>query len=270
MSIQFNQCEVSISGIRLFAESATITEQNSLNADYLLGNLVPVDFTPTDGVKNSFQINYTVEPHNEPNYNIIQNLKNYVPIFEPISIVVGGITGLGYLENYRLQVTPNQIIKASVTYNCYNELSGQINPQTQQYNSPNLTGLAHYWSTQATLSDNSTTGSVISMDYNFKASWNPIYIIGNKSPPQVVLIAAEENFNITSEFLTHVLYTGQNAGTAFNNFNQFNINNIGFLWNTSPIYTLKFDLRGGTVANTTTEIKTDNLIIITNTVNKYY
>jgi hypothetical protein len=274
MPIQFNQCEVSINGQKIMAESASISEQNSINPDVIIGNYIPIDYSPTDGIKNSFDINYNVETNNEPNYIISTGLKTYSTGYSPAIIIIGGITGSGYLQSYTLQVSPNNNIKGSVNFISFHELQGNLIAQPSsnlsQYNVLNRSGLGHYWTTQAINQDNSATGSIIQMDYSFKANWNPVYPIGQSIPSQVLLLNAQETFNFVSEFSTHIKYTGENANTALNNFNSFKINNLSFLWDNSQIYSLNFPISGGIINSNKIDIKTDSLITISNSITKFY
>ena len=272
MSLKFDKCEVIVDNKKIIADSASLSEETSTQPAYVIGHKNIIDQPPVGGLRNSLQLNYLMETNNEPNYYIISGLKESNGSDSPVVISIGGITGSYYLDGYNFSITPNNLVKVNASYISYENLTGNFSEQSSSvgYNLLNNSGLAHYWTTTAISNpDLTSTGSVISFNYNFKPNWEPIYAIGKPSPLQVSLINAQENFDIATETLTHIPFSGKTPTSFFNDFNSFKLKNISTLWGDTE-NSLTFDLESGIVTSNKVEITQDNVILVNTTVNKYY
>lgn len=272
MSIDYKNVGISVDGCYILSDSISISENSSLNPNYVFNYLVPIDKNPTNGIKNNISISYFLEPILEPNYNIINSLKIYAPSGRTPSILnIGNNIISGYLENYSFDITPNNSIKANASFVCFHEITGDFVNQSSSnlYNVLNSYGIAHYWTTQVFNQDFSNTGSIIQGNYSFKANWEPIYVLGNKYPNSVNFINAQEDFNFISENIKHSLFTGERAETAFNTYNLLRLNDIAYSYG-QGLASLDFPLSGGIINNNEINVKTDNIITSKVSITKYY
>lgn len=272
--LSFKDCEVSVSGSHLIADSASISQENSVSPVYSIRYNGPITMAPNNSIKNRIQIDYTVETNQEPNFYLAKNIRDYVFDDYPVEIIIGGITGNGYLASYNLNIEPNNTIKASVTYNTYEELEGEISNQPASavagYNLLNGSGVGHYWTTYAKLGNETATGSLLQGNYSFRASWSPIYTIGQASPSQVKFLNAEENFSFLSEYNLYVTFSGDEFTSKFTDVEMIEINNISSDWSSANNNSLKIYPASGTIVNHGVEFTQSSPILSQTDIVKHY
>ncbi len=228
--ILFDKCDVKINGTGIIAESASIDESVQLQfieAVGYRGNLGPSSNGPRI---STIQIDYFIETRNEPNYKIVSGLKRNQNTFhyEPISVVVNSITGSGYLENYLIRTTQDDLARASATFICFVPLSGNLTETrwTGVVNRDGVSGLAHGWNTKMYLPDNSTaTDNFYSFGYEFKANWDPIYVVGAQRPAQVQLAQINETVSLNSDFYRPIFNSGIDGETQVR-FHRIELGNV--------------------------------------------
>jgi hypothetical protein len=122
---------------------------------------------------------------------------------------LAGVTGSFYLDSLDLKVTPNSPLKINASFTSYFPLSGYIQNKTPTtvFNISESSGLGHGWETYVTLSDN-TTYPTYDFSYNFRAAWEPEYVIGNLYPNQVHFMGGTETFNFVRDFYTGISFSG--------------------------------------------------------------
>lgn len=282
MALNFHKCKVSVSGISgyyLLAESASIDENNNLSPLYSIGYSGPIkNNIPINPIKNSFRISYFLESPNEPNYYLSNSLKNYNTSIFPIEIIVGGITGDAYLDNYSIEFQENELVKTNVEYSIYNKLRGNKENQIFGFVSEDMmldypglggfgtinhrgSGLAHSWTTYCKSFDNLISGNVLSLNYNFRANWQPIYKIGSSELSQIELLNSQETFNFVTEYNLHTSYSGEFLSGKIPEISVIEINPLSGLNNHIDENNKLFLYPGsGTVTYIQTEIKEGDII----------
>src|SRR3990167_7544728 len=97
----FNDVDVTIGGTGILAESASLSSQNSIEPQFILGRRGNIDQSPAGPQKTTFNFNYLLEIDNEPGLTGIKNLKNLSNpnSGENVTIAIAGITGYNcYLD----------------------------------------------------------------------------------------------------------------------------------------------------------------------------
>jgi len=189
-------------------------------------------------------------------------------------VKVAGYVTNGYLNSYSLTINENEPIKASVEYSIFHEITNSLSEQSSTgylgYNRSEGNGIAHYWSSKVMNSDETTVGEVISLNYSFKANWQPVYKIGSSIPSQVTLLGSQENFNLTSEYESNITYSGNYIQDSLNNCATLQLNNLSYLWTETNWFPLTLSLEDGKVVSQTTNVAENNIVTTNIEVVKYY
>jgi len=216
----FSDCEVKVNGSGIFADSASFSTQNSIQSYPILGYKSPSTQMPNDIIRGNISVSYFVEADNEPNLNIINKIKSGEQYFtwEPEQIVLGGITGYGYLEGYNLKINPLEPGRAQANYSVVMPLSGSFSA-VRSSRTPNYTGMINGWNTSL-LSPIESPGSFLPLDmtYNFRAAWNPVTVFGEKNPMQVQFLNGEESLSMTAESTRGIAFSGTNLFSETNGY----------------------------------------------------
>ena len=208
--IFFEKCDVSINGTGILAETASISSNAQQTPVTVLGFRSPQGFTTAGNFQNSVELNYFFEVYKEPSYKILNQTKNNLLNPPPVTIVIGGISGTYYLENYRVQVSEHQPVMVTASFVGFSMLSGSLtdSPDRSIYTTGFHTGIANYYSSFVSLKyvspyDVSSVfyylyepSSFSSCSYAFKNSIQPIYTIGSFYPIEVKQMSAEETIEI--------------------------------------------------------------------------
>lgn len=267
MAIKFSNCEFSVDGSKILAQSASISQKNSITAISLVGyKNVTNNRIPIGPLTNSISVSYILETNNEPNYYLSRALINYNNS-SPTTLNIANVVATGYLESYSINVSENAPVTATANYLVFHEINCDVQEQSSTgylgFNSLNSLGVAHYWSTRLYDQSLNSNGSVIGLSYNFKANWSPVYQIGNKTPSQVVLLGGEESFDISSEYNLNILYSGQSAENSIDigDCAVIELNNLSKEWTTSNWYPLYLYPSGAAINSHDTELSDNNIII---------
>lgn len=219
--INFNEIDVTVNGTGILAENASVSANNNLAPIYALGkkNITPQAITgPFQG---NMQFDYIMDLGVEPNQPITTTLKTTFPTFhhEPSRITIAGLTGFSYLDSYSINISPNNPGKSVASYLVFTPFSGALAPKKGNfpYNTSGIRALSHGWSTRVTTPEETFTFPTFEFNYNFKANWQPVYVIGKTIPTQVHLMSIEENISISKDFYKNILIEGQ-EGWQFLNF----------------------------------------------------
>jgi len=263
--MQFKNIQVTVGTKNIMATDASVSERNSVTPIYFIGHKRPDLYSPSGPLNNQIQVNYIVEPENDINHSLINEIRNYNLSSFPTRIVLGGITGAGYLNSYSINIEPNDIVTASATYNVFTPLTGTLSNQPNgiNYNTGRGSGVAHSWTVFPRMASGHLTGSIVSLDYSFSPNWRPVYKVGNPNPVEVKFIDAEETFDIISEYDTRITYSGQTFTGKFNNIELVQIGAISGLW-TGSYASLYLYPNSGRVISNSINIQ-ENSIIVQNT-----
>lgn len=273
MAIKFSNCEIIVDNKKILAQNATINQSNTLTPLKVIGYRNVLNNTPTDGLKNSIKIDYTPETHNEPNYIISQMMINY-SYPSPVEIKVAGYAMTGYLNSYSLSLEENNPVKASVEFSIFHELTDSLSEQSSTgyfgYNNFNSLTIAHYWASQISNADYTVNGDIITLDYNFRANWQPVYKIGSSIPSQVILLGSQETFNFTSEYESNITYSGLSVQDSLANCSKLRINNLSYDWTTTGWFPLDFSLTDGKIISHAINLSENSIVTTQAEIVKYY
>lgn len=207
----FREIDVSINRTGIMAESATINTQNLDTDLFSLGYKKPVGHAPQGPMRSTIQFNYFIDVGKEPNYDIVRNLKDQYSNFNPFDVCVGNLTGTSYLSAFSVRPTQNDLLRATVEYTCFDKISGSllISDGSITYNPSNYSGILH--GNSVTFQPTQNYVPVYDFNYDFRANWTPVYTLGRKTPSQVLLASAEEQFSFSLESYNILNYTGNYA-----------------------------------------------------------
>ncbi len=270
MSLDFNKIKVQVNSQNIMAETASLSQDGEQKPIYILNNISPFDSSPSN-LKNSLILTYYVEPQTDPNYLIISGWKNTNATGNlQATINLGDIIFTGYLNSYSFNITPNNPIRIQAGYSIFTPITGNFTHQVSVIdNTDKSSGIAHYWSANFLLNNNSISdNNILQADYSFDSNITPYYSLGNIYPYQISCLEATENFNIISEVQNNVNFSGNNL------INLFNMDNIK-LKNLASIlggntYQIDFNLSGFLRQTEKVDIKNEDMILFQSTFNKNY
>jgi hypothetical protein len=255
--LSFHDCDVIVNGVGLVAETASISQENSLQPLYLLGQQGPAQY-PNGPLKSSFELSYFLGLESDPNLALIQSLKNGGGSSLPIELA--GIRAICHLERFNLTAAPNEPVKATASYSCFYALSGAILPKrgTVDYK-VGLDKTAHGWTTFVTSSGSFLSVPTYSLQYAIDLTWQPTYSFGRgagiKTPSQVDFLAGAERIDIVRDEFSFITFSGDDCRqTVFGPVdNSIEILGISFLWGLST-NNITFQLEGGRVISNRFEV----------------
>ena len=272
MAVKFSNCEVIVRDKKILAQNATINQSNSLSPLKVIGYKNVLNMSPTDGVKNSIKIDYTPETDNEPNHTLSQLMTQYE--YFPVEIKIAGYIVTGYLNSYSLSIEENSPVKASAEYSIFHEITDIISEQSPtgylNYNRLNGNGIAHYWSSKVTDSSLTERASVISLNYDFRANWQPVYKIGSPIPSQVTFLGAQETFDFTSEYEANITHSGNFIQNSLSNCAVLQLNNLSYDWTESDWFPIHLFPENGKIVSQTTNLSENNIVTTSIQVVKYH
>lgn len=209
MSLFFTGAAIKVNGSGLIAESVSLSTQNSIERFGAAGYKRLSTPSPTGPVTSTVNISYLVEPINEPNLTVVEYIKTGFNQFnwEPTLFDFGGVSGSGYLTNYNLRVAPNDQVRATVSYQCFHPLTGNLTSSSIG-RTVEFSGLADGWLSSLISPITEFRFPVYNIDYSFRVTWEPVYSLGQKTPIQVQFKNAEENVSIVWDNFTHIGYSG--------------------------------------------------------------
>ena len=272
MAYFFNDINVLINGTPILCENASVSYDNSLQPVYPIGFLGTYNQVPTSAVKNNYQFSYLVRPDLEPNYIILNNLK--INVSEKTTIVIGNLSGEGYLDSYSLSCQPNQPTKANVSFVGFELLSGALQVKQSEINkSGDFTGIAHGWTTYLGASGDIQSQSILSLDYNFRVNWEPTFLLGRKNPLQVDFMSATEEIKFTSETFNNLSFSGTNLTDQYinaTNSQYLLLFGLDLLSNNNKNNYLVFDITNYKINKTNLTASLNDMVKTEVTATKYY
>lgn len=216
--IFFNNCDVRINGTGLMAESVSLSSENSLRAIRPLGKKAQTSITPEGSIVSNLNVSYFIEVGKDLGYREVSGMKETTDFenLTPRTIVAAGITGTFYLKSYKITLSPNEIVKADVSYISFEPLEGQISQKPDDLLfATGFTGLAHYWTSEIHSDVGALNIPIFNFAYDFQATLMPIYTLGRKYPKQVLLIESEENVNIVKDQYQQIDFYGLSGCSEF-------------------------------------------------------
>lgn len=228
MFLNFDNIDVAVNGSGILSTNASISTSNSIEASYILGYTRPINQLPSGPIKTTFNASYIPEISQEPNYAVVNKLKNLINDnnYYGERIELAGINSNNFfLDNYSFKIQPNNIIESNVSYSTYWELCGSIKEKSNRIDYINQGDIKHAWSTYILTSGAYINTPVYEFNYTFNANWSPIYTIGRKTPVEIKLLGISESINFNIDSYREILFTGENL---YNNLLQNNNGNLEF------------------------------------------
>lgn len=276
-TVDFREVDIIIDGSGILAESASISSETALSPLYALGYKLPLTQSAEGGLQSNFRFSYWLEASYDPNYENVRFLRTggrYTYNHSPATLVIGGVTGLGYITDYQINLSPNQGARASANYVCFNPLSGQLENKSNEihYNTTKTSGIAHGWTVYIVNDTMMNSHPIYDFNYNFNADWSPLYILGNIYPNQVQFSNANESINITRDTYSHLTFSGQASTGFFGSSSDTYINILGLYKyrDASSPYNLQIDIRSGIVKQRQLQASLDDIVRSEITINNHF
>ena len=222
--IFYNNCDVRINGTGVMAQTASVSTANPLTAQRSMGKNLAVGIQPDGPYANEVRMTYLLEINKDPVFanvldfiNLQYNTDN--PNYEDIpgrTLSVGGITGTYYLNSYSVGINQNELIKATANYISYVPSTGELRKRSEVLDyADSFSGLAHAWTSRLSSDDGDLEMPLYSFTYDFKGTVEPIYVLGQKFPKQVMLQTAEETISVTKEDSRLIDFHGESGWVLF-------------------------------------------------------
>lgn len=208
----------------LIAQSVTISNSNNLTSSSSVGSRNG-SMIPNGPIKTDLVIEYTPKILSDPILNEIVNVNNLINLNQlytenqvPLVVQVSNISGSFFLSNFKLNISTNNIINASVSFVSFGQISGFGTDRATSSISASESQIGHAWSTS--IADDSSTEYNVNLyaaEYGFSKALNPIYKLGSKEPIQVLCGQISRNVSFTFENFYTVDYSGISISDIFNN-----------------------------------------------------
>ena len=277
MSLDYSKINVMVDGNYILVESLSLSQNSEQNPLYSLNNSRPYDNTP-QGIKNTIDLTYFIEPESDPCYRVISGWKVNTASGSLLALLqIGEVSFNGHLNNYSFNVLPNQPVKARASFVYFHHTAGNLSEQPfaddgNNYNLQNGTGISHFWSTDLTSGTGFTTinnNDVLQLDYSFRGNILPSYKLGSPFVSQVSVLDATEEINMVNEVQNIPRFSGQDFSTIFNEVDNIRLKNLSSTWG-DVVNKIDFSISGYEVQSSKTDMSTENLVIWSHNLKKYY
>lgn len=230
MSVYFDNIDIAVNYSGILATRATIDSSNSIEGAFLLGRINQFNTIPVGPIKTTFKFEYIPEISQEPNFVIVNKIKNLIidTGYHGEKVELAGITQDNcFLNSYSLRAQPNNAVQASVSFISFFPV---CDSQTEKQNlTPYINdgNMPHYFSTYVLNSGDNIDKPVYNLEYNFTCDWNPVYVIGRKYPVAIKMLNAVETLNFGMDTFKSATFSGQKL-TDSDLFNLSDSNTIKF------------------------------------------
>ena len=269
----------SYSGI--LADRCSLNISNSVQENYSIGRTGALGASANGPAQASINFSYFVETASEPCFEVVRLLKNHHTTKCDISFA--GTTGTFYLSNYSLASAPNDTIKATADFSCFDLVTGKNlgkfsrHNSTINYNTSRST--ANGWATylvETGISGRARQNPTLGLSYSFNAKHEPMYCIGNQVPSQVDFMGGQEQLKtIKTE-----LYNAHQSGISGQHVDLANTGTFSGEAYFSPTLlscnngmsdsTLEINLSGHTINQTQINSQVSDLVLTTISSEKYF
>jgi hypothetical protein len=276
----YKDVSVKINGSGILAESASIQSQNNLSPFYVIGKGYERTSTVKNVISGPIQSNiglqYILQTNYSPDFNLVNRIKNSPLssyLYPATNLEVAGISGVGYLTNFSVNLDGNNPVSVQSNYAIFNEMSGNLGGSSlvgEKYSLDNISGLAHGYTTFVTGPQNYVTGRVFDLNYQCDLNWKPLYILGRKSPLQVNFMDGKETISFTRDVYTGVNFSGQQL-TGYFNFSDSSIDfyGLGYL-NGATNNLIQLGLTGMIIRQVSTSIDVDDWVKVKVEAERYF
>jgi len=269
----FDKCIIKINNSGIMANSANISISPNVEAIYGIGKKNIFSQSKVGPLKNSFRFNYLMEINQEPNYGVVEMIKNLLisNSYSGLQLEVGGVTGYNcFLNSYDFSAQPNGLISISTNFESFTPVSGELIEKNQTFTF-NTGNLAHGWACFINNTGNYLENKILSFNYNFNATWQPIYLLGRNYPVEYHLMSATEDFSFDRDIFYNISDTGRNVLDSFFSNSQIKLYTLNYLCNnTNTGINFTFDVASGKITQTELNSNLDDIIRVSTTVKKVY
>jgi hypothetical protein len=268
----FDNIDVAINHSGIISTNASINTTNSIEPAYVLGYSKPINQLPFGPIKTTLNSSYIPVIDQEPNYAEVNRIKSLINDsgFSGINIEFAGLHhDCWYLDGYSLKVQPNNLVEAGISYSTFWELCGTLREKSNRINYLDEGSLIHSWAAQL-----SGIGDIYDFSYDFKVNWQPVYIIGRRSPIEVKLLSAAETISFNIDSYRRNLFTGENVVPNIFNENNGNLyfQNLSIICNdgcTGSNY-LTLNVSGFKIKNISPAVQVGEVLRTSYVANRYY
>jgi hypothetical protein len=263
--------KISINNTGLMADSASVNFRYPIRPVYNVGKVGVFNRVMDGGSTTEISLNYISEVYRDPNFGILNYVKNTNSNdYDKFIVCVGGISGISVLESLSFTLAVNEPLSVSAGYVSYQPTSGTLREQTNNnYNPSGTSGIAHSWTTKFYNGTNLiTTGNFYSLSYQYRANWNPIYTIGNTYPIQIDFNSAEETIEVVRDFYKSAHPSGFDS-ESFLGIDKLRIYGLSEINTVGNAY-IELNLSSGYVINNQVNATSDDIIRITSTVQRVF
>lgn len=262
--------EISINDSGILASNASLNVSPNISPIQSIGMSNFHDYQVDNGIISQITFSYLPEVHNEPNFGIVNGIKSSSYDHRSFQIKFAGITGDYYLQSYNFSVNELNAAQASATYVCYHQLSGTYAATNHiTYDSQNLTGIAHAWSTYAEKQDDSDI-NVINFNYTFNTNTKPFYNFGGVYPHQVMHLGSNESYTVVRGEHSTLNYSGANVEHFYGGLYKFRCAAISGLNVVQTPEDLTFNVYEGRVTNQDIVVSVDETPLVQTTIIRNY
>lgn len=271
----FDNLDVLVNNSGLLTTNASISQTNSLVPAYAIGKYWAINQIPQGPIKSTFSFSYYPIISGEPNYNILNTVRGLSDdiLYSGTKIEIAGVSGYScYLRSYELQSSPNNLVRANVTYDTFVPLSGQITSKTGTTDFYNpYDGIPHGWTTYISSSGNRLIAPTYDFSYRFNANWEPIYIIGQRDPYEVHLMNGIEEMSFVRDSFTHIQFSGEEVtGTFITGDWLIELFNYKLIATQSNSGALTFDISGAKIISNKLVADVGNFVRTETSIRRYY
>jgi hypothetical protein len=210
MNVIFDSVDILINNSGVLATNASIRSRDRIVPIQSIGRVTPVNHVRAGALEHDLSFSYALQLDHEPNFGIVSGLKNSLNLtgYDPIIVEIGGITGSCFLDSFGFSIQPNNTVMANVSFKSYENLSGTFQEKAFSGNYGSLSNIGHGWSTYLTHRESYFDAPIFSLNYGFKANWEPQYSLNSQGPVQVTYLGGEENLSILQDEYTTINFSG--------------------------------------------------------------
>lgn len=274
MIIYYDNVDLLVNNTGILANAASINSINTLEPAYVLGNKGIINISPNGPIKSTISISYFPEVDKEPSYGALTSLKTLTNEtgWTGIRIELANITGYNcYLTSYTLRASPNEITSASVTYDTFVPLSGDITAKRTGISYHTNDRWLHGWTAYVTHTGDYLTDPTYEFEYNFNAQWEPVYVLGQKFPIEVHLRQASERIAFVRDSYKHIQFSGEHVSGNYITGNSLNINMMDISWVCGTLNSgLLFNVSGAKISETLLSVVSEEFVRNRVAIQKFY
>jgi hypothetical protein len=246
MAILGKNCSIRINNTGLIAESVSLSQSNSLVPIYAIGRAGCNNNSINGQIKNTLSISYLMDYLGEPNLFTISGYKANLTT-TGVNVRFDGLSGSFYLESLSFNLQPNSAVIANAGFVNFDNITGHFTGG----NPYNVTGFVNYRSYNGFSSFiTNSNRPILDLDYQFQASLEPIYRVGQKTPYNVILNNSNENIKITMDNWTGINFYGSGIDKIIASNPILTISNLS---NISGSGNFTFDLTNAKMTEISTE-----------------